>query len=136
MELETLLGIDKTGFVAMVQYLFVALPIFASIFYASTINSLKKHCKTDKNVSTLLRRELFEDKNLALSIVLAGKLISIAMIVSTAMVFNLIGLVIFAVLAYLIQFFTVKGFELFLNIKDFMESTIEEQNIPAAVLYA
>lgn len=134
-----ILGIDKSGFISLVQYAFLALPLAVGVFYVSTVVELKKVLNTTglPNVPALIKKEFEEDNNLALAIFLAAKFIAITTIVSFSMILNLAGVILFALVGYGIQQITVTIVEKMLNLNLPLEQyIIEKQNVPVVVLYA
>jgi len=131
--------IDKSGITELVKYAFVAIPLVIAIFYFSTINELKKVLLTTsaKSVPELIKKEFEQDQNIALAIFLAAKFIAITTIVSFSMVMNLVGVILFSVLGYIIQILSVSLVEKMLSLNEpLVKYVIDKQNVPVVILYA
>lgn len=119
-------------------YLFISLPLLITIFYFSTILELTKYIKKSKDnlsIIELIQKELLKENNIALSIFLGSKFLAIGIIISHAMVFNIVWVILFSVIAYLFQVLTVYIFEKVMWIKWLTAHILEEQNIWTAILY-
>lgn len=131
--------ITQSGLIELIKYIWVSLPLFLIIFYTTTWRYIKDHIKKNEKISNLtdfFHKEFRKENNIALSIFLWSKLISIATIIWYSMVFNIVWVILFSVLWYWIQVLTVKLFEKSLWIDNLYEEIIEEQNIPTAIMYA
>lgn len=119
-------------------YLFISLPLLIAIFYFSTILEINKYIKKLKNgwgILELIQKELLKENNISLSIFLGSKFLAIAIIISHAMVFNIVWVILFSIVAYLFQILTVYIFEKLMWVKSLTAHILEEQNIWTAILY-
>lgn len=134
-----LVGIDKSWVIEIIKYLIISIPLFLWIFYLTTIQELKKYLSStntkDAGILKLIQKELLEDNNIALSIFLWSKLVALSIIISSAMVFNLLWVIIFTFIWYLIQVISVMLFEKTIWIDNLFSHTIEKQSIAISVLY-
>ena len=135
---ENILWIDTKSLLVIAKYLLVALPTFVIILMLTTLKWFSFIAKEQwfKNVKELISKELLEDNNKALAIFLAARAVSIAFIISYATAFNLLWIVIFSVLAYLLQEVVVFIIERLLNISNLELNIIEKQQTTIAIFYA
>lgn len=135
---ENILWIDTKSLLVIAKYLLVALPTFVIILMLTTFKWFSFIAKEQwfKNVKELISKELLEDNNKALAIFLAARAVSIAFIISYATAFNLLWIVIFSVLAYLLQEVVVFIIERLLNISNLELNIIEKQQTTIAIFYA
>lgn len=135
---ENILWIDTKSLLVIAKYLLVALPTFVIILMLTTLKWFSFIAKEQwfRNVKELISKELLEDNNKALAIFLAARAVSIAFIISYATAFNLLWIVIFSVLAYLLQEVVVFIIERLLNISNLELNIIEKQQTTIAIFYA
>jgi len=134
----SVLGLDPSGASQILQYLLVAIPLTMVMFYVTTVMEFRKllisHNKG--SVAELIKKEFEEDNNLALSIFLGAKFIAITTIISFAMVFNLLGVVLFTLVGYAIQVLSVIFIEKLFGIEDLEDYILVKQNMPMVIFYS
>lgn len=137
MFLEQYLWVDSKSLVLICKYLLVALPTFVIIFLFTIKQGFWFIAKEQwfQNVNELIAKELLEDNNKALSIFLWARAISIAFIISYAVAFNLLWIILFSILAYVLQEITVLFLEKSLKITNLELNIIEKQQTTVAILY-
>lgn len=135
--MEQYLWVDTKSLVIIIKYLLVALPTFVIIFLFTIKQGFWFIAKDQwfNNVKDLISKELLEDNNKALSIFLWSRAISIAFIVSYATALNLLWIILFSILAYVLQELTVLFLEKSLKITNLELNIIEKQQTTIAIFY-
>lgn len=139
--IDTLLWIDLWGLKALLSYLFIWIPLLFFIAYWSVFLKLNNYVKKQnwktwvQGVTELLKKEFFVDKNNALAIFISARFLSASTIIASAMIFNLVWTIIFAILGFIIQEISVKILEKALSLKSLTDNIIEEQNMAVSLLY-
>jgi len=132
------LWIDKMGLYSIFIYMAVSLPLAIIMLYVSiykpSIDYIKKN--KIKSIQKLFTREFYQEKNTALPIFIWSRIVSISIIISNAMVFNIFGVVIFSVFWYLLQELVVKIFQKIFWIDDMIKDILDNQNLQISIFYA
>ena len=123
--------IYRAGLVDIAVYI-VSLVALLVLFYGLLAIKLRKFGP----LRPLITKEFFQQHNASFAVFLGAKFLSLALIISKTMLFNLLGMIIFAIAIILIQEAFVRIFARILGVKSLYRYVLEDKSIAVSIFYA